>query len=59
MHPRWGWEQSGGEVMPTVAGIVCRLLGRRRAGTRPAPTGPLGCRHCWLDMLLGKNEQGG
>ena len=32
--PVFGWEQSGGESMPAVAGIVYRFLEKRRAGTR-------------------------
>jgi len=36
-----GWEWSGGETVPAVGGNVCRRLERRRAGTRPAPTGPV------------------
>ena len=35
----WGWEQSGGAVVPAVAGVVCRLWARRSAGARPGRTG--------------------
>ena len=34
-----GWEQSGGEFMPAAAGIVCRLLQRRRAAAKPGLAG--------------------
>ncbi len=37
--PDLGWEQSGGEIVPAAAGIVYRLLERRRAGARPGLTG--------------------
>ena len=36
--PDLGWEQSGGESVPTVAGVVCRLWARRSAGARPGRT---------------------
>ena len=38
VHPRFGWEQSGGESVPAVAGMVYRLLARRSAGARPGRT---------------------
>ncbi len=37
--PELGWEQSGGESVPAVAGIVCRLLQRLRAAAKPGHTG--------------------
>ena len=61
--PDLGWEQSGREIMPEVAGTVYQFLKKRKAGTGPAPTGADGgillARHLALATLLGKNEQGG
>ena len=36
--PDLGWEQSGGESVPAVAGTVYRLLKRPSAGARPGST---------------------
>lgn len=40
--PDVGWGQSGGDLKAAVAGKVYRLLGWRRAGTRPGRTGRVG-----------------
>ena len=36
--PALGWEQSGGESVPAVAGVVYRLLARRSVGSRSGRT---------------------
>ncbi len=41
--PHLGWESSGGELVPAVAGTVCRFWERHRAGLVPALTLAAGC----------------
>jgi len=55
------WRDAGhAEGLAIPGGSLTR---GHRAGTRPAPTGPVGgillARHFTLDTLLGKNEHGG